>query len=157
MTNQTKVLWRATTRSGQNKHFLGGNNPTVDEMVNVEAHQTSSFAGTSSAPSSSSDGWNYDTSYQFSITHLPDTGLITLSLYSGASLLHNVTVQVIIVVNIIITTYFTINLTLQDSGADRLRGGRLGVYCDSQEMISWSALSYRSSLLKIQTNVKCII
>ena len=103
MTNQTKVLWRATTRSGQNKHFLGGNNPILDEMVNVEAHQTSSFAGTSSAPSSSSDGWNYDTSYQFSITHLPDTGLITLSLYSGASLLHNVTVQVIIVINIIIT------------------------------------------------------
>ena len=101
-----------------------------------------------------SDGWNYDTSYQFHITHLPDTGLITLSLYSGASLLHNVTVQVIIVINIIITISLS---TLQDSGADRLRGGRLGVYCHSQEMISWSALSYRSSLLKIQTNVKCII
>jgi len=89
-------------------------------MVNGETHQRNS---------SSADGWNYDTSYQFHITHLPDTGLITLSLYSGASLLHNVTVQ--------------------DSGADRLRGGRLGVYCQSQEMISWSALSYRC--LKIES------
>ena len=30
-----------------------------------------------------------------------------------------------------------------DTGVDRLRGGRLGVYCDSQQEIIWSALSYR--------------
>ena len=30
-----------------------------------------------------------------------------------------------------------------DDGADSLKGGRLGVYCDSQEQIIWSALSYR--------------
>ena len=101
------------------------------------------------------DGWNYDTSYEFHITHLPDTGLITLKLFSGASLIHNVTVQVIII-TITMTIIVTLIVTRQDSGADRLRGGRLGVYCDSQEMISWSALSYRSSLLKIQTNVNCL-
>ena len=30
-----------------------------------------------------------------------------------------------------------------DNGPDSLKGGRLGVYCDSQENIIWSALSYR--------------
>lgn len=69
------------------------------------------------------DGWNYDTSYRFKITHLPDTGHIKLKLFEGATLLYNI--------------------AFYDKGEDRLRGGRLGVYCDSQAMISWSALSYR--------------
>ena len=30
-----------------------------------------------------------------------------------------------------------------DNTEDSLKGGRLGVYCDSQEDIIWSALSYR--------------
>ena len=30
-----------------------------------------------------------------------------------------------------------------DSGTEALKGGRLGVYCDSQELVTWSALSYR--------------
>ena len=30
-----------------------------------------------------------------------------------------------------------------DNGPESLRGGRLGVYCDSQEKITWSALSYK--------------
>ena len=30
-----------------------------------------------------------------------------------------------------------------DIGTDALKGGRLGVYCDSQELVTWSALSYR--------------
>ena len=33
---------------------------------------------------------------------------------------------------------------IRDSSEERLKGGRLGVYCDSQEDITWSALSYRS-------------
>ena len=66
-------------------------------------------------------------SYRFQIGHFPDTGLITLKLYEGTSLLHDVEVV--------------------DSGADRLRGGRLGVYCDSQEAVVWSALSYRLFLI----------
>ena len=68
-----------------------------------------------------------NTSYRFQIGHFPDTGLIKLKLYEGTSLLHDVEVV--------------------DSGADRLRGGRLGVYCDSQEAIVWSALSYRLFLI----------
>ena len=30
-----------------------------------------------------------------------------------------------------------------DDGPESLRGGRLGVYCDSQEQITFSALSYK--------------
>ena len=56
--------------------------------------------------------------------HLPDQGLIRLKLYEGASLLHD-------------------SGDIIDKGAGSLKGGRLGVYCDSQEMIKWSALSYR--------------
>ena len=33
------------------------------------------------------------------------------------------------------------NIIDEDDG--KLRGGRLGVYCDSQEQITWSALSYK--------------
>ena len=70
------------------------------------------------------DGWTYDTSYRFHITHLPDCGIIRLKLYEGAKLLHD-------------SGY------ILDNGAESLRGGRLGVYCDSQESIMWSALSYK--------------
>ena len=70
------------------------------------------------------DGWNAHTSYRFNIIHLPEQGLIRLRLYEGSAL-------VVDSGNII------------DTAADRLRGGKLGVYCDSQEMISWSALRYR--------------
>ena len=70
------------------------------------------------------EGWNAKTSYRFNILHLPEQGLIRLRLYEGASL-------VLDSGNII------------DTGVDRLSGGKLGVYCDSQENISWSALRYR--------------
>ena len=35
---------------------------------------------------------------------------------------------------------------IRDNDQGSLKGGRLGVYCDSQEDITWSALSYRSVL-----------
>ena len=81
-----------------------------------------------------------NTSYRFQISHFPNIsdkfgisgsfGLIKLKLYEGTSLLHDVEVL--------------------DRGADRLMGGRLGVYCDSQEAVVWSALSYR--LFQINCN-----
>ena len=61
--------------------------------------------------------------FRFQITHLPDQGLIRLKLYAGSKLLYD---QEII-----------------DNGPKSLRGGRLGVYCESQENIMWSAMSYR--------------
>jgi len=76
------------------------------------------------ARASSIEGWNSKTSYRFTIIHLPEQGLIRLKLYEGSTL-------VVDSGNII------------DTGADRLSGGKLGVYCDSQQDISWSALRYR--------------
>ena len=73
-------------------------------------------------------GWNYDTSYRFQITHLPDEGIIRLKLYEGATLLHD-TGDII------------------DNGEEALRGGRMGVFCYSQQDITWSALSYRCELI----------
>jgi len=73
---------------------------------------------------SSLGGWNYDTSYRFHITHLPDQGIIRLKLYEGATLLHD-------------------SGDIIDNGEKALRGGRMGVFCYSQQDITWSALSYR--------------
>ena len=69
-------------------------------------------------------GWKYDTSYRFNILHLPDQGLIRLKLYEGAALIHE-------------------SGDIIDNGPESLKGGRLGVYVDSQEKVRWSALSYR--------------
>ena len=80
------------------------------------------------------DGWTYDTSYRFAITHLPDCGIIRLKLYEGAKLLHE-------------------SGDIVDNGPESLRGGRLGVYCDSQESITWSALGYK--YVHIITSVAC--
>ena len=71
-----------------------------------------------------STGWEHHTSYRFNIQHLPDQGLIRLKLYEGENLIED-------------------SGDIIDNGAESLRGGRLGVYCDSQEGITWSALSYR--------------
>ena len=70
------------------------------------------------------DGWVYDKSYRFLITHLPECGIIRLKLYEGAKLLHD-------------------SGDIVDNGPESLRGGRLGVYCDSQDNVQWSALRYR--------------
>ena len=37
----------------------------------------------------------------------------------------------------------SIYVDLFDNDEESLKGGRLGVYCDSQQEITWSALSYR--------------
>ena len=77
------------------------------------------------------DGWVYDKSYRFLITHLPECGIIRLKLYEGAKLLHD-------------------SGDIVDNGPESLRGGRLGVYCDSQENIMWSALSYKYLDLQVR-------
>ncbi|KAL7740676.1 hypothetical protein ACLKA6_000045 [Drosophila palustris] len=68
-------------------------------------------------------GWKEKTSYRWSLVHRPAIGLIRLRIYEGAHLIldsHNV---------------YDANLTL--------KGGRLGVFCFSQEMIIWSDLVYK--------------
>ena len=71
-----------------------------------------------------STGWKHDIAFKFNILHLPDQGLIQLKIYEGATLVED-------------------SGDIIDNGEESLRGGRMGVYCQSQEMITWSALSYR--------------
>ena len=73
-----------------------------------------------------SGGWKEGHSYRFNLLHRPKLGLIRLKLWEGEALVAD-------------------SGNLVDDGADSLRGGRLGVYCDSQEAIIWSALSYSCS------------
>ncbi|KAI8515759.1 hypothetical protein Bbelb_065720 [Branchiostoma belcheri] len=63
-------------------------------------------------------GWSYNTAYRWELKHRVDVGLIRFRLYSGS-------------------------LLVVDSGDvldASLRGGRLGVYCYSQENVIWSDL-----------------
>ncbi|XP_062845237.1 thrombospondin-3b [Trichomycterus rosablanca] len=67
------------------------------------------------------EGWKDKTSYRWSLSHRPQVGYIRVRLYEGADL-------------------------VADSGVvidGTMRGGRLGVFCFSQENIIWSNLGYR--------------
>ena len=76
------------------------------------------------ADSRAAGGWKEGHSYRFSLIHRPRLGLIKLQLWEGETLVAD-------------------SGNVIDDGQHSLRGGRLGVYCDSQEQIVWSALSYR--------------
>ena len=69
-------------------------------------------------------GWKEGKSYRFNLIHRPKIGLIRLWLYEGAEIIAD-------------------SGNIIDDGDGSLRGGRLGVYCDSQEQIIYSALSYK--------------
>ncbi|KAJ8290062.1 hypothetical protein GJAV_G00008300 [Gymnothorax javanicus] len=66
-------------------------------------------------------GWRDKTSYRWQLSHRPQVGYIRLKLYEG-------------------------HILVADSGVvidTTMRGGRLGVFCFSQENIIWSNLGYR--------------
>ena len=70
------------------------------------------------------DGWKPRTSIRFNIVHRPEQNLIRLKLWEGNT-------QVIDSGDVV------------DTSLGSLQGGRLGVYCDSQQEITWSNLKYR--------------
>ncbi|XP_026320880.1 cartilage oligomeric matrix protein [Hyposmocoma kahamanoa] len=75
-------------------------------------------------------GWREKTAYRWRLLHRPKIGLIRLKIYEGSR-------------------------QVADSGNVydfTLKGGRLGVFCFSQEMIIWSKLEYRCND-KIPTNI----
>ncbi|XP_055855826.1 cartilage oligomeric matrix protein-like [Episyrphus balteatus] len=64
------------------------------------------------------EGWKFDTAYRWTLIHRPAIGLIRLGIYDGDKLVAD-------------------SQNIYDS---TLQGGRLGVYCFSQELITWSNL-----------------
>ena len=68
-------------------------------------------------------GWESKVAYRWQLLHRPNIGLIRLKIFDGVNM-------------------------VADSGNvfdSTLRGGRLGVFCFSQEKIIWSDLMYRCS------------
>uniref|UniRef100_A0A4W5Q0W7 Thrombospondin 3a n=1 Tax=Hucho hucho TaxID=62062 RepID=A0A4W5Q0W7_9TELE len=70
-------------------------------------------------------GWRDNTSYRWRLSHRPQVGYIRVKLYEGTEM-------------------------VADSGVvidTTMRGGRLGVFCFSQENIIWSNLRYRCNVV----------
>ena len=66
-------------------------------------------------------GWQSFVPYKWELSHRPNEGIINFKIYEGNSL--------------IVSTGDIIDFTHS--------GGRLGVFCFSQEMIRWSGMSYK--------------
>ncbi|XP_055386338.1 cartilage oligomeric matrix protein-like [Condylostylus longicornis] len=67
------------------------------------------------------EGWKQFTSYRWELIHRPTIGLIKLRIYEGNNLILD-------------------SPLIYD---EEIRGGRLGVYCASQENVIWSNLQYK--------------
>ena len=80
-------------------------------------------------------GWNHGISYRFHIRHIPDQDLIHILHIPDQDLIH---IRVWEGEELVVDTG-----DIRDEAEESLRGGRLGVFCDSQEGITWSALQYR--------------
>ena len=82
----------------------------------------------------STGGWWPQKSYKLHLMHRPEIGLMRLKVWEGGKLL-------------------TDSGNIIDNGPDALRGGRLGVFCDSQEKIRWASLKYRYQLKILASSI----
>ena len=69
-------------------------------------------------------GWEMGKSYKFDILHSPDEKMINVKIWEGSTLVVD-------------------SGNFYDKSSRALKGGRLGVYCDSQEDVTWAALEYK--------------
>ena len=70
------------------------------------------------------DGWDHGVSYRFNFVHVPDSNHIRVKIWEEGELMAD-------------------SGDIIDNGENSLKGGRVGVYVDSQQEVTWSALSYR--------------
>ena len=68
-----------------------------------------------------SDGWNAQTAVRIRVTHRPKLSLMTVKVWQGATLVAE-------------------SGDITDQGQDSLKGGRVGIYSESQEKVTWSAM-----------------
>ena len=71
--------------------------------------------------------WKHDTEYRFVIHHCPNKDLITLKVFEGTGA----------------NAPEIINVEIKDKDDKSLKGGRLGVFVDSQENVKWENIFYR--------------
>ena len=71
--------------------------------------------------------WLQNTPYTYKICHIPnytaDAGLINPKIYASGALIHE-------------------TKDILDKSPHRLKGGKLGVFVDSQQMVKWFGISY---------------
>ena len=108
----------------QVKRVSSTTGPLDGTLLSDAIRSSQSVVGQTEVLWSATEGWKAETSYRFHITHRPNQGLIRAKLWVGDTLIAD-------------------SGDIIDNGPDSLKGGRLGVYCDSQENIIWSALMYR--------------
>jgi len=96
----------------------------IEEDTSVTDQTEMLWKGPESNCIGSKCGWRPGTSYRFHIKHCPSTGLIRVKLYEENNPLHDTG-------------------DIFDTSSKSLNGGRIGVWCNSQEKITWSFLRHR--------------
>ena len=129
MSSKDDFEWSVSGRNWQIKKMSSSTGPFEGTVLSDAIRNSESVPGQTKlvwrADNSTAGGWKDGVSYRFRLTHRPRLGMIRLELWEGGKLIAD-------------------SGQITDDGPDSLRGGRLGVYCDSQEQITWVALSYRS-------------
>jgi len=100
-----------------------GNGPYISALI-----RDRSIAGESEVlwkHPDNKEGWKHDHAYRYEIQHTPSQDFIHVKLWEEGALL------------------FDTGDVYDNATSGSLRGGKLGVFCMSQQNVTWSALSYR--------------